>query len=175
MKWTTRQLTTMALLTAIALAIHVAEAQIPPLVAIPGVKLGLANIVTVYAAFTIGGGAAAMILIARILLGSMFGGGVVSLLYSLAGGLLCLLVTLCLRRMLSTRQIWVAGVMGAIAHNIGQILVAVVVTGTPAIVSYLPVLLISGVITGTFTGYAAQAVVNRLGSRQHQAKDKKDD
>lgn len=153
----------MALLTAIALAIHVAEAQIPPLVAIPGVKLGLANIITVYAAFSIGGGAAAMILIARILLGSMFGGGVVSLLYSLAGGVLCLLVTLLLRRMLTWKQIWAAGVMGAIVHNIGQILVAILVTGTPAIVSYLPVLLISGVITGTFTGFAAQFVVNRMG------------
>ena len=165
MKWTTRQLTTMALLTAIALAIHVAEAQIPPLVAIPGVKLGLAHIVTVYAAFSIGGGAAAMILVTRILLGSMFGGGVMSLMYSLAGGLLCLAVTLLLRRVLTVKQIWVAGVMGAVAHNIGQILVAVVVTGTPSIVSYLPILLISGVVTGTFTGFAAQAVVNRIGSR----------
>ena len=165
MRWTTKQLTTMALLTAIALAIHVAEAQIPPLVAIPGVKLGLANIITVYAAFSIGGGAAAMILIARILLGSMFGGGVMSLMYSLAGGVLCLIVTLLLRRLLTIKQIWVAGVLGAIAHNIGQILVAVVVTGTPSIVSYLPILLISGVITGTFTGFAAQAVVNRLEKR----------
>lgn len=165
MRWTTKQLTTMALLTAIALAIHVAEAYIPPLVAIPGVKLGLANIVTVYAAFTLGGGAAAMILIARILLGSMFGGGVVSLLYSLAGGILCLLITLFLRRILTKKQIWVAGVMGAIMHNIGQIFVAIVVTGTPSIVSYLPVLLISGIVTGTFTGFAAQAVVNRLGKR----------
>jgi heptaprenyl diphosphate synthase len=162
MKWTTKQLTTMALLTAIALAIHVAEAQIPPFVAIPGVKLGLANIITIYAAFSIGGGAAAMILIARILLGSMFGGGAVSFLYSFAGGMLCLLVTLLLRRVLSREQIWVAGVIGAIAHNIGQILVAVIVTGTPSIVSYLPILLISGVLTGLFTGFAAQAVVNRI-------------
>lgn len=166
MRWTTKQLTTMALLTAIALAIHVAEAQIPPLVAIPGVKLGLANIITVYAAFSIGGGAAAMILIARILLGSMFGGGVMSLMYSLAGGVLCLLITLALRKMLTAKQIWVAGVMGAIAHNIGQILVAIIVTGTPSIVSYLPILLISGVITGAFTGFAAQAVVNRMGHKQ---------
>lgn len=165
MRWTTKQLTTMALLTAIALAIHVAEAQIPPLIAIPGVKLGLANIITVYAAFSIGGGAAAMILIARILLGSMFGGGVMSLMYSLAGGVLCLLITLVLRKILTVKQIWVAGVMGAVAHNIGQILVAVVVTGTPSIVSYLPILLISGVITGTFTGFAAQAVVNRMGHK----------
>lgn len=165
MRWTTKQLTTMALLTAIALAIHVVEAQIPPLIAIPGVKLGLANIITVYAAFSIGGGAAAMILIARILLGSMFGGGVMSMMYSLAGGVLCLLITLVLRKILTVKQIWVAGVMGAVAHNIGQILVAVVVTGTPSIVSYLPILLISGVITGTFTGFAAQAVVNRMGHK----------
>lgn len=165
MRWTTKQLTTMALLTAIALAIHVAEAQIPPLIAIPGVKLGLANIITVYAAFSIGGGAATMILIARILLGSMFGGGVMSMMYSLAGGVLCLLITLVLRKILTVKQIWVAGVMGAVAHNIGQILVAVVVTGTPSIVSYLPILLISGVITGTFTGFAAQAVVNRMGHK----------
>ena len=161
----TKQLTRMALLTAVALGIHVAEAQIPPLVAIPGVKLGLANIITVYAAFSIGGGPAAMILIARILLGSMFGGGLMSLAYSLAGGLLCLLVTLVLRRILTNRQIWVAGVMGAIAHNIGQILVAIIVTGTPSIVSYLPVLMISGVITGLFTGLSAQAVVNRMNKR----------
>lgn len=165
MKRSTKQLTRMALLTAVALGIHVAEAQIPPLVAIPGVKLGLANIITVYAAFSIGGGPAAMILIARILLGSMFGGGLMSLAYSLAGGLLCLLVTLVLRRILTNRQIWVAGVMGAIAHNIGQILVAIVVTGTPSIVSYLPVLMISGVITGLFTGLSAQAVVNRMNKR----------
>ena len=166
MRFTTKQLTTMALLTAIALAIHVAEAQIPPLVAIPGVKLGLANIITIYAAFAIGGGPAAMILIARILLGSMFGGGVVSLMYSLVGGLLCLAVTLVLRRVLGMQQIWVAGVLGAVAHNIGQILVAIVVTGTPSIVSYLPVLMISGIVTGLFTGFAAQAVVNRIGKRR---------
>ena len=165
MKRSTKQLTRMALLTAVALGIHVAEAQIPPLVAIPGVKLGLANIITVYAAFSIGGGPAAMILIARILLGSMFGGGLMSLAYSLAGGLLCLLVTLVLRRILTNRQIWVAGVMGAIAHNIGQILVAIIVTGTPSIVTYLPVLMISGVITGLFTGLSAQAVVNRMNKR----------
>ena len=75
MKWSTKQLSLMALLTAIALAIHVAEAQIPAPVPIPGVKLGLANIVTVYAMFSLGPGPALMILVARILLGSLFAGG----------------------------------------------------------------------------------------------------
>ena len=106
-----------------------------------------------------------MILIARILLGSMFGGGVMSLMYSLAGGILCLVITLVLRRMLTKKQILVAGVMGALFHNIGQIIVAWIVTSTPAIVFYLPILMISGFATGLFTGFAAQAVVNRMGKR----------
>ena len=161
MKRSTKQLTLMALLTAIALAIHVAEAQIPAPVPIPGVKLGLANIVTVWAMFSLGPGPALMILVARILLGSLFS-GVMSLLYSLAGGLLCYCVMLLLRRVLTRKQIWVASVIGAVFHNIGQILVAIVVTGTPAIVSYLPILLISGIATGLFTGVAAQYLVNRL-------------
>ena len=165
MKWTTRQLSFMALLTAIALAIHVAEAQIPAPVPIPGVKLGLANIVTVYAMFTLGPGPALMILVSRILLGSLFAGQVMSLFYSLAGGLLCYAVMLLLRRVLARKQIWVASVIGAVAHNIGQILVAVIVTRTPAIVSYLPILLLSGIAAGLFTGFAAQYLINRMDAR----------
>ena len=165
-KITTKQLTTMAMLTAIALAIHVAEAQIPAPVPIPGVKLGLANIVTVYAVFTIGPGPALMILVARILLGSLFAGQAMSLMYSLAGGLLCFAVMLLLKRILTRKQIWVASVIGAVFHNIGQILVAIVVTGTPAIVSYLPVLLLSGIASGLFTGFAAQTFINRMDKQE---------
>lgn len=165
-KITTKQLTTMAMLTAIALAIHVAEAQIPAPVPIPGVKLGLANIVTVYAVFTIGPGPALMILVARILLGSLFAGQAVSLMYSLAGGLLCFVVMLLLKKILTRKQIWVASVIGAIFHNIGQIIVAILVTGTPAIVSYLPVLLLSGIASGLFTGFAAQTFINRMDKKQ---------
>lgn len=165
-KITTKQLTTMAMLTAIALAIHVAEAQIPAPVPIPGVKLGLANIVTVYAVFTIGAGPALMILVARILLGSLFAGQAMSLLYSLTGGLFCFVVMLLLKRILTRNQIWVASVIGAIFHNIGQILVAIVVTGTPAIVSYLPVLLLSGIAAGLFTGFAAQTFIHRMDKKQ---------
>ena len=143
-----------------------AEAQIPAPVPIPGVKLGLANIVTVYAVFTIGPGPALMILVARILLGSLFAGQAMSLMYSLAGGLLCFAVMLLLKRILTRKQIWVASVIGAVFHNIGQILVAIVVTGTPAIVSYLPVLLLSGIASGLFTGFAAQTFINRMDKQE---------
>jgi heptaprenyl diphosphate synthase len=159
----TKKLVRMALLTAIALVIFVAEAQIPVPVPIPGLKLGLANIITVYAMFTVGPAGTLMILLVRILLSSIFTGQALSLLYSLGGGLVCYLVMLALRRALSLRQIWVCGVLGAIAHNAGQILVAIAVTRTPAIAAYFPVLTLAAVITGLITGTAAQLLVNRLG------------
>lgn len=159
---TTKRLTNMALLTALALIIFVVEAQLPPLAPIPGIKLGLANIITVYAMFRLGPKDTIMILLARIFLGSLFAGQLMTMIYSLSGGLLCYLVMLALRRLLTIRQIWVASVFGAIAHNIGQIIAAILVASTPALIIYLPVLLISGILTGIFTGLCAQFVTIRM-------------
>ena len=156
------KLTSMALLTAIALTMFLVEAQIPPLIPVAGVKLGLANIVTVYAAFTLGGREAAAILAVRVVLGSVFSGQVMSLMYAAARGTLALLVTLGLKRILTGKQIWVAGCLGAVAHNLGQIAVAIAVTRTPALISYLPVLLVSGLAAGLFTGLTAQALINHM-------------
>jgi heptaprenyl diphosphate synthase len=158
----TRKLTRMAVLTAVALTIFVIELQLPALAPIPGVKLGLANIITVYAMFALGPGDTLCILLARVFLGSVFSGQMTSLLYSLAGGLLCYLVMLLLRRILTVKQIWVCSVLGAMAHNVGQMAVAVLVTGTPALIYYLPVLMVSGILTGLFTGLCAQFVTGRL-------------
>ena len=158
----TRRLTRDAMLTGVALIIFTIEAQIPPLTSIPGIKMGLANIITVYAAFAIGPADAAVILAARVLLGSVVAGNLSTLMYSAAGGLLCLVAMLGLRRALTEKQLWVASVIGAAAHNTGQIAVAVAVTRTPALWAYLPVLLMSGMIAGLFTGLCAQALVNRM-------------
>jgi heptaprenyl diphosphate synthase len=158
----TRKLTRMAVLTAVALTIFVIELQLPALAPIPGVKLGLANIITVYAMFALGPGDTLCILLVRVFLGSVFSGQMTSLLYSLAGGLLCYLVMLLLRRILTVKQIWVCSVLGAMAHNVGQMAVAVLVTGTPALIYYLPVLMVSGILTGLFTGLCAQFVTGRL-------------
>lgn len=158
----TRKLTRAALLSAIALTIFMVEAQIPAPVPIPGVKLGLANIVTVYAVFALGPWEAAGILAVRVILGSVFAGQLMALLYSAAGGALALGVSILLNKVLNKKQIWAAGVAGAIAHNIGQIAVAIAVTGTPGLIAYLPVLMISGVIAGLFTGTAAQVLIGRL-------------
>ena len=161
MKIGAKRLTVDALFTAIALTIFVVELAIPS-VGIPGVKLGLANIVTVATVFLIGPWDAGAILLCRILLGGIFTGQAMALWYSLAGGTLCWLTMIALRRVVTKKQIWVMSVVGAIAHNIGQILVALLVTRTAAILYYLPVLMVSGVLAGLFTGAAAQLAVNRL-------------
>ena len=158
----TKRLTRMGLLTALALIIFTIEAQIPPVVPIPGVKLGLANIITVYAMFVLGPRDTFMILFCRIILGSIFSGQAMTLLYSLSGGLLCYLIMLLMRKLVTDRQIWVCSVVGAIAHNIGQITAAILIAQTVGLIVYLPILLVSGIIAGFFTGFCAQFVVNRL-------------
>ena len=159
---TTKRLTRMAVLTAVALTIFIVELQLPNLTPIPGVKLGLANIITVYAIFALGPVDTLGILLARILLGSIFSGQMMALFYSLAGGLLCYLVMLVMRKLFTQKQIWICSVFGAVAHNIGQITVAILITHTPALIYYLPVLMVSGIIAGIFTGLCAQFVVNKI-------------
>ena len=156
-----QKLTRMALLTAIALTIFLVEAQIPPVVPLPGVKLGLANIVTVYAVFAIGGKEAAAILFCRIFLGAVFAGNFSSILYSASGGALAILATILLRKVLTKKQLWVAGSLGAVAHSIGQVCMAALVTGTPGVLVYLPMLIAISIVTGLFTGFCAQLLVNR--------------
>ena len=156
-----KKLTLMALLTAIALTIFMIEAQIPALVPVPGIKLGLANIVTVFAVFALGPKEAASILFARIFLCAVFAGNFSTILYSGAGGLCAILVTIGLRKILSMQQLWVAGALGAVAHSLGQMAMAVAITATPSLAMYLPVMILCSLITGVFTGLCAQFVCNR--------------
>ena len=136
------------------------ELHIPPLVPIPGVKLGLANIITLIVLYLYGIREALTVLIIRILLGSMFSGQVVSLLYSLSGGLMCLLVMILLMKIVGKEGIWFVSVGGAIAHNIGQIIIAMILFQTTSVLYYLPVLILSGVITGVFTGLLSKYMIN---------------
>ena len=158
-----RKLVTLALLDAIALTIFMVEAQIPALVPIPGIKLGLSNIVTVFTVFAIGAWEGAAVLFVRIFLGAVFAGNFSSILYSGAGGLCAIVVTILLRRVLTRQQLWVAGCLGAVAHSIGQMAMAIFVTGTPGIAVYLPVMIACSIVTGLFTGLCAQVLVNRGG------------
>ncbi len=157
-----KRLTLMALLTAIALTIFLAEAQLPPPVPIPGVKLGLANIVTAYAVFALGPGDALLILCGRVFLGAAFSGQMSTLLYSAAGGLLAWLALAGLSRLLTPRQLWLCSPVAAVFHNIGQLLAAAGVMKTWAVLAYSPYLFLSGIIAGLFTGLCAQVLLSRL-------------
>ena len=158
----TRRVTRMALLTAIALTIFMAEAQIPNPIPIPGIKLGLANIVTVYAMFVLGPADTLMILVSRVFLGSVFSGQMMTFFYSLSGGLVCYAAMLLLRRVLTKDQIWVCSVIGGGCHNLGQLMAAILIARTPALVLYLPYLLPAGLAAGLFTGLCAQLLIRRL-------------
>ena len=158
----TKKLTELALLATIALTIFLVELRIPNPIPIPGVKLGLANIVTVYAVYRYRPGEVLLLVLTRIILGAVFGGNLMALLYSLSGGLLCLAGVLLLCRVIPAELLWTVSILGAVLHNIGQIGAALLITGTPGIVAYLPFLLVSGCCAGAFTGLCAQLLVNRI-------------
>ena len=157
-----RRLTELALLASVALIIFVIELRIPNPFPIPGVKLGLANIVTVYAVFRYRPSETAMIVAVRLLLGAMFSGNPSALLYSAAGAVTCLCGMLLLRRILPEKQIWLCSVIGAMLHNIGQITAAVVIMRSYGAAAYLPVLLVTGSLAGAFTGICSQLLLNRI-------------
>lgn len=160
----TKKIALLGVLTAVALTIFMIEAQIPPVVPIPGVKLGLANIVTVFAVFALGPREGAAVLVCRVFLGAVFAGNFSSILYSAAGGACAILTTVGLKKLLQPSQIWAAGCLGAIAHSVGQMAVVVAVTMTPGVLLYLPVLIVISVFTGLFTGLCAQFLVNHGGN-----------
>lgn len=157
-----RALAQSALLAAVALTVFVLEAQIPLPLPVPGLKLGLCNIVTLFALCRLGRGWSLAIVLTRIVLGNLAMGQVMAMLYALAGGLLSFLVMALIFRRLGQDLLWVTGAFGGIAHNLGQMAVAVLVTSTPALLAYLPVLLLCGILTGAFTGLCARLLCERL-------------
>lgn len=103
-----------------------------------------------------------MLVTARLLLGAVFGGNPAALIYSAAGAYLCLAGMLGVRRIVPKSYIWLCSIIGAILHNTGQMLAAVAVTRTTAVLAIMPVLMVSGCIAGLLTGICAQLLVKRL-------------
>ncbi len=157
-----KKLTLCAVLTAAALVTFVIELQLPPLTGIPGIKPGLANIFTLFALCWLGRGWALALMLARVVLGCAVTGRMMALGYGLAGGVLAYLVMAALLYIIPERQLWVVSIFGAMAHDLGQMLVARFVAGVGAIWYYLPALLLAAIGTGLFTGLCAQFVLKRL-------------
>lgn len=158
----TKKLALMAMLTAISLIVFVIEAQIPAPLPIPGVKLGLANIITLVAMLILGRKEAGAILFVRILMGSIYAGGVSGFMFSIAGGAMAYIVMCITVKVFPEKLVWVVSILGALGHNAGQLAVSVIITQTPSILVYAPALAASGIITGAFTGFGAMYLARAL-------------
>lgn len=159
----TQRLARAAMLTALALGLSWMERFIPLqlLVPLPGIKLGLANLVTLFALYFLGGRMALAILCVRCLLGSLFGGGVTAFCFSITGGLLALAV-MALARRLPLLSVYGVSILGAAAHHVGQILVAVALLRSGYVVAYLPFLLLVAIATGFLTGAISSALFRAM-------------
>ena len=157
----TRKIARMGLLVALSMILSYVESLIPAFVAVPGVKVGLANIVVIFALYTLGPIEALIVSLLRVILSSFLFGSVLSLLYSLSGALLSL-GGMILMKKLKIFSTTVVSVTGGVLHNVGQILVACLVLETDVLLYYLPVLILSGVITGAVIGIISSLVIKRL-------------
>ena len=147
--------------TALALIFSYVETFIPVNLGIPGVKLGLANLIIVVALYKMRLSEAYLLSVVRILLAGFIFGNYFSIIYSLAGGLLSLTVMVLLKKWggFSLQGISIAG---GVFHNIGQLIVAAVVVETFSVTYYFPVLLVAGLLTGLVIGIVAEMMLKRL-------------
>ena len=164
MKLSTKKLTILALFTTIALGLYWVESLLPIPVPIPGIKLGLANIVTLIILKNFSIREAFPVLIIRILVATVLFGQFISLFYSLSGGILCMLSMLVIHHLLKGHFLFLTAVFGALFHNLGQLGVAMLLTSSIAPLTYLPFLILSATITGLFTGLCAHYAQKYLGT-----------
>lgn len=150
-----KKLTLLAMFTTIALIIFTIESAIPPIIPIPGIKLGLSNIITLVLLRNYSAKDTLLVVFMRILLSTFFFGQALSLLYSLAGGLLCFIVMYGINQLLRGHFVFLTGAAGGLFHNLGQLIAAWFITKTDGVLVYLPFLVISGILTGLFTGLCA--------------------
>ena len=149
---TTKRLTTCAVLASLALALSYVEGMFPLPVPLPGFKLGLANIVTLFALYALSAADALAILLVRVLLGAMFAGNASALIFSLLGGFGAMGTMILLSRW-EKLSVYGVSVGGAAAHNVGQVCAAMLTLGSAAPLAYLPVLLAVALFSGALTGF----------------------
>lgn len=157
-----KQLAILAMFAALSFGIYALETLIPNPIPIPGIKLGLSNIIILIVLYRYGFKEASLVLTVRLLLSCLLFGTLLSLLYSAVGGCLCLVIEGILNRFLKGKAIFVASAFGALAHNAGQFLVALLVTRSLGVLVYIPYLAIAGIITGFLTGLCAFFMLKKL-------------
>lgn len=161
MKINVRKMTALAITVSIALILSFIESRIPAFVAIPGIKVGLANIAVIFTLYKLGAKEAALVSVLRVILVSLLFGSPVSFIYSLTGAFLSFAVMILLKRLTSLTTVTVS-VSGGVMHNIGQIIAASFMLSTNVVIYYLPFLLLSGMIAGIVIGVASALIVKRV-------------
>ena len=157
----TRQMVTLSALIAVAMILSYIESLVPAFVAVPGVKVGLSNIATVFALYALGWPYAICVSLVRVFLSALLFGNAVGLIYSLSGAALALVSMILLKKTDRFSSIGIS-VVGGVCHNIGQVAAACIVMETAAIAYYIIPLLLSGTIAGVVIGVAAGNLVERI-------------
>ena len=156
-----KQLTTLSISVSLAMVLSFLESLVPPLVAVPGVKIGISNTVSLFVLYTLGAPSAIAVSLIRVLLSSLLFGSSVSFIYSFSGACLSLFVMIIFKKIACFSPIGVS-VLGGVFHNIAQTVAAICVMKTGAIIVYLPPLLVSGVIAGILVGILAGIVLKKI-------------
>lgn len=165
-KWSASTIAKLGMLTAVAIVLGYFE-HLLPVTGIPGVKLGLANTVLLYALYLLDIPSAMLLMFLKVAISGLLFGGPAAMLYSFAGGVLSLCMMILARKIKGLSVVGVS-IIGAVSHNIAQMIVAVFVVETRAILAYLPVLLIAAAVTGTLTGLVAQYTFQGLHAKSTQ-------
>ena len=137
------------------------ESLVPPLTSVPGIKIGFANLVTVFMLYRFGAKETVAVSIIRVVLVNMLFGTTMTLIFSLAGSI-CSLVSMILLKKNGKFSLLTVSVVGGVLHNVGQIITAVFIMETSQIIFYLPILLISGTVAGVIIGLLAALIVKRM-------------
>lgn len=162
MRPTTKKLAVLGLCTAVALILAYVESMLPPLFhAVPGIKIGLPNIIIVFVLYRFGLREAAAVSLIRMLAVSFMFGNMMALVYSLAGAFLSMAVMAVFKKLNFLSVVGVS-VAGGVFHNVGQILTAMLLLGTAELGYYLIVLAITGTVSGIFVGLCGAIIVKRI-------------
>lgn len=157
----TKKMVTLASLIAIAMILSYVEHLVPAFVAVPGVKMGLSNIATVFALYTLGWPFAICVSVVRVFLSGLLFGNLFSLIYSLSGAVLALAFMILLKRIDKFSTVGVS-VAGGVMHNVGQIIAACIVMNSAAISLYVIPLIISGTLAGIVIGLLSGILIERI-------------
>ena len=157
----TKKLTTLALSVALAMLLSFIESQIPPFVAVPGIKVGLSNIVTVFLLYTYSWREAGCVSLVRVSLSTILFGSSVSFIYALSGAILSFVIMILLKKLPLFSEMGVS-VAGGVFHNAGQIICACMIMENAKISAYLPLLIISGTVAGAVVGIISGLLVKKL-------------